>query len=256
MTRIRALIVDDEPLARERIRGLLGDEPDVEVCGECAHGLEAVDAIERIAPDLVFLDIRMPELDGLGVVDAVGTDRMPLVIFVTAYDEFALAAFDRHALDYVLKPIDPERFRRTVRRAVEWVRTRREGEAAASLRQLIEEIRSQRPRPERLVVRRGARVSFVRIDEIRWISAAGNYVEIHVPSGEFLLRRTLQELERELDPRRFLRIHRSTIVSVDHVREIRPEGRGDGEVVLDDGTKLPLSRTYRERIDDLLGRSF
>jgi len=254
MSRIRALIADDEPLARERIRSLLSGEADVEVCGECGDGLEAVEAIERLSPDLVFLDIRMPELDGLGVVDAVGADRIPLVVFVTAFDEFALDAFDRHALDYVLKPIDPERFRRTVQRAVEWIRSRRAGEAGANLLALLEELRRERPRPERIVVKAGGRMTFLRIDEIRWISAAGNYVKIHAPAGSFLLRKTLQDIERELDPRRFLRIHRSTIVAVDRVREIRPDGRGDGEVLLDDGTRLPMSRTYRERIDDLLGR--
>jgi two-component system LytT family response regulator len=179
---------------------------------------------------------------------------MPVVIFVTAFDEFALGAFERHALDYVLKPIDPERFRRTVRRALDWIQTQRRSDAGANVLALLEEVRRGRPRPERLVVKTAGRVFFLRIDEIRWIAAAGNYVEIHAPSGPFLLRKTLGDMEAELDPRRFLRIHRSCIVAVDRVREIRPEGRGDGEVLLDDGTALPMSRSYRERINELLGR--
>jgi two-component system LytT family response regulator len=251
---LRALIVDDEPLARDRIRALLANETAVEICGECTNGRDAVSEIERLAPDLVFLDIRMPDLDGMGVIDAVGAERMPVVIFVTAHDEHALEAFERRAVDYILKPIDPRRFQVTVRRVVDMIRAQRAGELNVRLFEVLGDLRARSFRPERIAVKSGGSVIFVRVDEIRWISAAGNYVEIHTVSETHLLRGTTQEFEAELDPAKFLRIHRSTIVNIDRIREIEQGFKGDSVVILDDGTKLSMSRSHREKLNERLGR--
>jgi two-component system, LytTR family, response regulator len=233
MDRVRALIVDDEPLARDRIRDLLASDAEVEVAGECGDGVAAVEAIRALGPDLVFLDVQMPERGGFDVVAEIGTDRMPVVVFVTAYDDYALKAFEAHALDYILKPFDEARFRGALARAKAHVRA----------------ARGTRPRfLTRLMVKSGDRFVFVKDDEIDWIEADGNYVRLHATGGEHLLRETIRGLEARLDPERFLRIHRSTIVNLDRVREIHPLFHGEYRVVLSDGTKLTLSRGYRDRL--------
>ena len=253
MATIKALVVDDEPLGRERVRALLERERDVEVVGECEDGVDAVEAIRTLGPDLVFLDVQMPEMDGFGVVEAVGPHRMPLVVFVTAYDQYALSAFEVNAVDYLLKPFDLDRFRT----ALERVRARLQqpvGEKwAENLASMLERVR--RPSvdyPDRFLVRSGRRYVFVRVDEIDWIGAADNYLELHLGKRVHLLRETMSAMEGRLDPRRFMRIHRSAIVNVDRIRAIESWGKGEYLVVLTDGTQVNSSRAYRDRIASLM----
>jgi two-component system LytT family response regulator len=247
---IRALIVEDEPLARERLKMYLADEPDVEVVGECADGREAVSAIRSLDPDLVFLDIQLPELDGFGVVQEVGAEKMPVVVFVTAYDQHAMRAFDVYALDYLLKPYKRERLRRAVERARAQI-SRGKGEALGE--RLISLLESVRPGPrhvERLLIRSPGRVYFVRVDEIDWVESEGNYVRIHAGKETHFLRDTLGGMEARLDPRKFVRIHRSVIVNVESIKELQPLFSGDYAVILHDGGRLTMSRshTYDSRI--------
>lgn len=245
--------MDDEPLARERIRTLLGGESDIEVIGECSDGVEAVATIRDDQPDLVFLDVQMPELDGFGVLEAVGTDRMPAVVFVTAFDQFALRAFDSHAVDYLMKPFDRERFRRALARAREQVGVRGERDLDQRLRALLDELQPKRAEyVERLAVRASGRIVFLKVDEVDWIDAQGNYARLHVPGRTYLLRETMSALEDKLDPAQFVRIHRSTIVNIERIRELEPMFAGEYMVILQDGTKLPSSRTYRDKLHQVL----
>jgi two-component system LytT family response regulator len=243
----RALIVDDEPLARLRLRTLLADETDVTVVGECADGGRAIDEIEANRPDLVFLDVQMPELSGFDVIEAVGPSRMPLVVFVTAYDQYALEAFRVHALDYLLKPFEDERFRATMQRARERLKVARPG-SDARVRALVDDMASARRYIQRLVIRSAGRVYFVRVDDIEWVEAADNYVRLHVGRTSHLLRQTLKDLEQQLDPERFMRIHRSTIVSLDRIQELQPWFHGEYIVILRDGTRLHTSRTFARKL--------
>ena len=252
---IRTLIVDDEPLARETVRLRLAREPDVEIVGEAGDGPAAVDAILRLTPDLVVLDVQMPGLNGFDVLERVAGECLPAVVFVTAYDTFALRAFDVHAIDYLLKPFTAERLQRAldrVRRDLE------HGSADAGRGRLAEllDARAQAMAPpgadaasryvHRLTVREGERFVIVKAEEIDWIEAAANYLRIHARGRVYLLRSTMTSLGERLDPRQFTRIHRSTIVNIDRVREIRPEWHGDYDVVLQNGKVLRLSRSYRE----------
>lgn len=266
----RAVIVDDEPLARERLRGLLKRHRDFEIAAECADGPAAVAAITRLAPDLVFLDVQMPRMDGFEVLRAIvpdetnqsgdkrepgsagrqggRRDRAPAVIFVTAYDQYALRAFDANAIDYLLKPFDRERFDRALSRARRQVETEKREQLSARLEALV---RSLQPGPSfltRLVVRNAGRVTFLKADEIDWIEAAGNYACLHAGGDSHLLRETMATLESKLDPAKFVRIHRSTIVNLDRVKEIQPSFHGDGVVLLRGGKRLSLSRNYREKL--------
>lgn len=250
---IRALVVDDEPLARERVCDLLAREADVRVVGECANGREAVEVIERERPDLVFLDVQMPELDGFGVLERVAPARLPFVIFVTAYDEYAVKAFEVHALDYVLKPFDRERFREALERARrEIARSGEDGAIEGRLLALLQDLADRKPHLDRLVIKSGGRVSFLRTEDVDWIEAAGNYVELHVGRDSHLLRETMNKLESRLDPQRFLRIHRRLIVNVERIRQLEGVTHGEYVVVLKDGTKLSSSRGYREGLQRLL----
>jgi two-component system LytT family response regulator len=256
---LRVLLVDDEPLARDSLRLILASDPQVEIVGECGDGASAVTAIRALSPDLVFLDVRMPELDGFGVVDAVGPERMPAVVFVTAYDEHAVRAFEVHALDYVLKPFDDDRLRAALSRAREHLALTRDGALSRRLAALLagapDASGSRAPDEsaparwlERLQVPVGDRIRLVRVEDVDWIEGAGNYVRVHSGREKHLVRATLAALERELDPRRFVRIHRSAIVNVDRVRELEPYTGGDYIAFLQDGRKLRVSRTYRERL--------
>jgi two-component system, LytTR family, response regulator len=263
--KLRTVVVDDEPLARERMLRLLAEDEDVEVVAECGDGRAAVEAIRALAPDLVLLDVQMPEMDGFAVVRAVGAGRMPRVVFVTAHDRYALQAFEVHALDYLLKPFLPERLRAAVRRAAR-VETRRE--ADLRLLSLLEEMERERHETgarvvpasaaqesrhaERLLVKQGERMIFVPVERVDWLEAEGNYVRIHAGKERHLVRATMNGLEAQLDPARFLRIHRSTIVNLDRVCEVRPWFAGDCIVVLHDGRELRLSRRFRDRLDALL----
>jgi two-component system LytT family response regulator len=247
MKKIRTLIVDDELLARDRMRQLLQTEAEIEIIGECSDGRTAVTTIQEQSPDLVFLDVQMPELDGFGVAEAVGAGTKPVIVFVTAHDKFALRAFEVHAVDYLLKPFDRERFQKALRRAVERVK-QSEGSAIVERQAaLIAELKSPKT-PERLAVKSGGSVVWVRLDEIDWIGSADNYAELHVGAKSHLLRETLGALESRLDPEKFVRISRSIIVNVQRVKELHRLFYGGYELVLQDGTKLTSSRRYRDKL--------
>jgi two-component system, LytTR family, response regulator len=250
---IRTLIVDDEPLARESVRVRLEQERDIEIVGEAANGPAAVEAIQRLLPDLVILDVQMPGLDGFEVLDRVGADCLPAVVFVTAYDAFALRAFEVHAVDYLLKPFTTER----LQRALDHVRHDVERDTADGSRERLAgllDAREASKRPpgappgfvHRLTVRDGPRFVLLRVQEVDWLEAAANYVRVHAHGHVYLLRGTMAALSDRLDPRLFARIHRSTIVNIDRVREVRPEWHGDFDVVLHSGKVLRLSRSYRD----------
>jgi two-component system, LytTR family, response regulator len=232
MKSIKALIVDDEALARERVRTLLGEVAGVTVVGECSGGREAVEAILEHRPDLVFLDVQMPDLNGFEVLDAVATDWLPAVIFVTAYDEYAIKAFDVHAIDYLLKPIEPERFRKALARA-----TKR------GLLSLLDE------RPiDRLVIRTRGKVSFLKPSEIDWIEADGKHAVLHTGRDTHIVRHTLTRLEQRLASHGFVRVHRSAIVNVDRIKELEPWFHGEYVVILKDGTKLTSSAAHSQAL--------
>lgn len=250
--RIRAIIVDDEPLAREGVRLHLEADPDVEIIGEAGTGEEAVELIETMRPDLLFLDVQMPGMDGFGVLDAVGPAHMPVTIFTTAYDQFALRAFDAHAIDYILKPYDAQRFSSAIERARMHLNGRRKVHVDERLDSLLDELRARNQYLERLVVRSGGRILILRVADIDWVEAASNYVRLHAGGREYLLRETMTALESKLDPVEFVRIHRSTIVRVDKIRELEPLFQGDYVVILDDSTRLTSSRGYREKLQELL----
>lgn len=243
---LRALIVDDEPLARERIRMMLAAHPDLSVVGECGDGQQAVAAIGRERPDVVFLDVQMPGLDGFGVVRALEGESLPYVVFVTAYDRYALEAFEVHALDYLLKPFSAERFGHALARARAVLSRDEEGAAdRRRLRELAAAPTPPEPAPRstrRLVVRSSGRVFFVRMDDVDWVEAEGNYVRLHLGTHSHLLRETMKGIERVLDPATFIRIHRSTIVNADRIRELQPLFHGEYAVILTDGTRLVASR--------------
>ena len=252
MKKIRTLIVDDEPLARERLAGMLAAEPDIEIVGQCRDGEEAVRAIVEQTPDLVFLDIQMPQMNGFEVLEAVGGERMPLVVFVTAHDQHALRAFQVRALDYLLKPFDRERFRDTLQRARKQVEREDGGEIGRRLLALVKDMRRDQPRSDRLVVKSGGRLFFLRADEIDWVEAAGNYVRLHVGSTSYLLRETMNAIEGRLDPEKFFRIHRCRIVNMERIQELQPWLNGEYAVLLRTGTRLTLSRGYREKLQERL----
>jgi len=250
---VRTLVVDDEAPARRRIRRLLAAEDGVTVIGECGDGASAVSMIEALRPDLVFLDVQMPERDGFDVVKAIPPARLPAILFVTAYDQYALRAFDVHAVDYLLKPFTGERFRTALTRARERIARRAED---AGLATLATTLRNRPVYVSRLPVRTGGRTVFVEMEAVDWLEAADNYVRLHVKQREYLVRETLGSLEARLDPDRFVRIHRSAIVGIDRIAETRATSHGDAEVLLRDGTKLTASRTWREDLQQVLATHF
>lgn len=252
--KIRTLIVDDEPLGRERIRSLLAGDAEIEIAGECSDGKQAVEAVEKQRPDLIFLDVQMPEMDGFEVVQAIYGERMPAIVFVTAYDKYAVQAFEVHALDYLLKSFDRERFAAALKRAKETVQRSREGALNERLAGLLEDLEAKKDRLTRLVIKSAGRIVFLRVDEIDWIEAADNYVRVHAGKEAHLIRETLQSLEKRLDPAKFLRIHRSSVVNLERIRELQPIFHGDYLVKLMDGTELTLSRNYREKLLEPLGQ--
>ena len=277
MREIRTLIVDDEPVARAGIRKLLDAEPDITVVGEAGNGRAAVEAVLEHRPDLLFLDIQMPELSGFDVLAVVGADAVPAIIFVTAYDEFAVRAFEVRALDYLLKPFDDERFASVLDRARLHLERSREHDLANRLETLLEAWESRQSSAEqggtkpaapparreartsrwltRIIVRGSGRVSFQPVDEIDWIEAADYYARLHVGGTTHLVRETLSALEKQLDPSRFLRVHRSAIVNVARVRSLRPDWRNRHEILLQDGTAVPLSRGRKKAVERLLSRA-
>ncbi|MAQ92300.1 MAG: DNA-binding response regulator [Rhodothermaceae bacterium] len=249
MSALRALVADDEPLARETVRMLLDGVADVDLLWEAVDGRAAVDAIHRLSPDLVFLDVQMPHLDGFGVVEAVGPDKMPATVFVTAFDDHALRAFDAAAIDYLVKPYDDARFFQALDKARAHCGSREP--LPERLRQLLDEHAS--PGIDRLLVRTGDKLVVVPTEALDWAEAAGDYVALHVGPREHLLRDTLSGLEARLDGLRFVRIHRSTLVQVDRVRDVRLTAAGDARVRLRDGKELRASRRYWKDLEKRLG---
>ena len=245
---LKAVIVDDEPLARETLRLLLARDPEIEIAGE-ASGPDAPPLIERTRPDILFLDVQMPEADGFEVLARVGPEAVPVVVFVTAYDHYALRAFEVCALDYLLKPFDDRRFAQTLARAKERARTRKRGEVDERLLALL---RGGPPHLRRFAVRQREKIVFVRVEDVDWIEAADYYVSLHAGGKSHLIRETMAEVEQQLDPARFVRVHRSAIVNVERVRELHPLFRGDAVLVLEDGTQLKVSRARREELEKLI----
>jgi two-component system LytT family response regulator len=283
---MRVLIVDDEPIARRRISRLLKAEEDVEVVDEVGSGTDAVAAIRERRPDMVFLDVQMPDMDGFGVVASLGAESMPAIVFVTAYNEYAVKAFDVNAVDYILKPFDPERFRAAFQRARSQLEQRNSAEAGRRIKQLLEEVLGEEraqaiatsvagattangagnghaaapvnvPRArylDRLMVKHDGRVFFLKVSDVDWFEASGNYVRVHVGRGSHLIRETMHGIEAQLEPNQFARIHRAVIVNLDRIRELQPWFAGDYIVILRDGRQLKLSRTYREALQDRMHR--
>jgi two-component system, LytTR family, response regulator len=260
--RIRTLVVDDEPLAREGVRMLLGADPEVDVVGEAGNGPQALEALRRLRPDLVMLDVQMPELNGFEVLARLAPDPLPAVIFVTAYDRYALRAFEIHALDYLLKPFDDQRFHDALRRAKAQLRLHRvqnlKEQLLTALATYEEKDAAHAPAAAaapsyltRLAIKDVGRVVFLDVSEIDWIEAADYYVQIHAGTQTYLHRETMQSLESRLDPERFMRIHRSAIVNQGRIRELRSEGRRDLMAVLSCGAVLRVARSYRERFQHL-----
>ena len=254
-TPVRALIVDDEPLARAHLRSLLRDRGDVDVIGECGDGRSAIDQIRKLTPELVLLDIQMPELDGLEVIREVGPSEMPAVVFVTAYDEHALAAFEVHAFDYILKPVSRQRFTQAIDRVVGLIRTDVPSERPEQpLEALIAAMHSERNALDRIAVKADGRVVFIRVNEIDWIEADDDLVRIHAGKAVHAHRSTLTHLEERLPASKFLRIHRSTLVNVDRIREIQPWFQGDWVLILADSTRLHSGKSYRSKVREYIER--
>jgi two-component system LytT family response regulator len=249
---LRALVVDDELHARERVRTLLEAESDVLVVGECADGISALHSIRELSPHVVFLDVEMPELDGFEVLQQLDLSAQLHVVFVTAYDHYALRAFEVHAVDYLLKPFDRERFARCVRHLRERLTNGSWPQARAQLKQLLAEIEQERARASQLIVKTDGRLICVDPEDVDWIEAEGNYVRVHAGPQQHLVRMTMSALARQLDATRFARIHRSTIVNLRRIHELHPLFHGEYTVVLRNGARLTLSRSYRDALRQLL----
>jgi two-component system LytT family response regulator len=256
MRRFSVLIVDDEPLAREGLRMLLTGHPQVTAISEAKNGREAVTAIRESRPDLVFLDVQMPAIDGFQVVQEVGPEQMPAVVFVTAHDQYAIRAFEINALDYLLKPVTAERFHQALDRAK--ARLSHGEEMSLRMVSLLEAMANPSPYAKRLAIRSGSRTLFVPVDDIEWIQAAENYVELHQIEGSpcHLLQATMNTLEASLNPETFLRIHRSLIVNVGRIKELQPAGHGEYVVVLRSGARLQSGRSYHEKLKALASNPF
>lgn len=268
--KICALIVDDELLARKALQAMLKDDSEIEVIAECRNGREAVEAIRSHSPDIVFLDIQMPEMDGFQVVEEVGAERMPVTVFVTAFDKYALRAFDAHALDYLLKPFDHDRFEIAIQRAKTLVRQRKIGEISENLFALMRDLklktggtisepidekteRSVDKAPiDRVVIKSAGRIYFLKTEEIDWVEAAGDYLSLHSGSKTHLIRETMSDFHAKLDSRKFLRIHRSIIVNIESVRDLQPLFKGEYIITLTNGKQLKSSRGYRHMLQPLL----
>jgi two-component system LytT family response regulator len=258
---MRIVVCDDEPLARGYLRGLIEGEAECEIVAECKDADEAIIAIETLSPDLVFLDIQMPGQSGLEVVEEIGHDQMPYTVFVTAHDRYAIPAFERQALDYLLKPFTEERFRKSMQRVREQLQLRRDAQWAIKLREVLADTSPGGPEPsmehreiaEIIPVRVGGRTVLVRTTEVEWIEAADCYVNLRKGKEQYLHREAMQSLESRLNARKFIRIHRGAIINVDFAKELRAEQNGTTSVVMKDGTALPLSRRRKKDVERLLG---
>ena len=255
MSRLRVLVVDDEPLARTGLAELVRRDPELECIAEAGDGQAAIEAIQSLTPDLVLLDVQMPEIDGFGVIRAIGPERMPPVVFVTAYEEFALQAFRVHALDYLVKPFSDERLAEALSRVKDIVRTGQLDRLTSRLSDLVGAVR----RPDylsRITVRVAQRVQVVLVDDIDWIEAADYCAKLHIGASIHVVRVSLGALERLLDPALFVRVHRSAIINLDRLKEIVSDSSGDGVILLGDGTRVRLARSRRAAVDRLLGKAF
>jgi two-component system, LytTR family, response regulator len=248
---IRVLIVDDETLARERLRDLLVNDPDIEIIGECSNGQMALTFIQEASPDLVFLDIQMPEMNGIAVIEALNAEKLPYIIFVTAYDQYAVKAFDLYAMDYLLKPFCRDRFEKSMLRVKDQIINQNKN-INQQILSLLEEFRANTNYIDRLVVKTNGRILFLKTKEIDWVKAEGNYVKLHAGKNSYMIRDTITNLEERLNPNIFRRIHRSTIVNIDSIKELQPLFHGEYSVILHDGTQLTLSRNYKDSIQDLI----
>lgn len=248
----RCVLVDDEPPARRKLRTFLADYPEVEVVGEAGDGADAVRVIDRLRPDLVLLDVQMPELDGFGVLSAIDAATLPYVIFVTAYDAYAVQAFEVGAVDYLLKPVDPDRFRIAIQRALAQLATPAATGFAGRLERVLEQLAETRDFVDRFLVKRGDRSVFVPAADVEWIEAAGNYLRLHAVGGVHVVRGTMRDAERRLDGRRFVRIHRSRLVNLDRVAYLEPWSHGDQLLVLQSGQQLVMSRRFRDHFPPML----
>ena len=253
MPKIKVLIVDDEPIARRRIRRQIENNADFEITGECKNGLEAVLTIQEQKPDLVFLDVQMPEMDGFSVLETISAQKeaMPAVIFVTAYDRYAIKAFEVNAVDYLLKPFDDERFQKALNRAQAQIQNNNTNERLLDLLETLK--KTPQKYIERLAIKSAGRIFFLMVEEIDWIESADNYVRLHVGRESHLLRETVNGLEKKLDPDRFLRIRRSTIVNIKQIKELHPLFNGEYAIILKNGNELTSSRRYRKNLSILLG---
>ena len=250
--KMRVLIVDDERPARELIATLLNRLPNIELLGECSNGQEAVTAIKKLQPDLVFLDIQMPRLDGFGVLAQLDPEHFPLIIFVTAFDRYAVRAFEVHALDYLLQPFEYDRLADAVERARARI-AQGPNTSQGRILELLEQLHTERGW-DRLRIREDGRILFLKPEEIDWIAAEGNYVRLHIGRNSYLLRETMAETEARLAPKKFLRVSRSALVNLERIRECHPLFHGDAALILQDGTRLTLSRVYRENLDRVTGQ--
>lgn len=257
MKKIRAIIIDDEPFARKGIKRELERDGTVEITAECANGSDAISAIKEQKPDLVFLDLQMPEIDGFGVVESIGVEKMPFVIFVTAFDQFALKAFEIHALDYILKPFDSERFQKTLQRAKKLIQQENINDLHSRLSGLLDEAKKNKGEfLERIVVKNAGKIFFLSVEEIDWIEASDNYVRLHVGKESHLVHGTMNKLESKLNPEKFLRVHRSTIVNLSRIKELHPLFHGEYAILLQNGKEITSSRTYKNRLQKFLQNSF
>ena len=254
MDRIKALIVDDEPLARRKIREMLEEDDEIVSISESSNAGDAIHKMQEESPDILFLDVEMPEADGFSVIASLEQKALPLVVFVTAYNQYALKAFEVYAFDYLLKPFDYERFERTLQRAKSKLKEVKQEDLVRQIRSFFSKAKWGSTLPSRLAVKDGQRVSFVNVRDIDWIEAEGNYVRIHTGKESHLLREAISNMESRLDPSRFLRIHRSAIVNVDRIRELQSWFHGEYHVILQNGKQLLLTRSYRDNLRELLGK--
>lgn len=252
--KIRTLIVDDMNLARQRLKHTLASDTEIEIIGEAANGNEAVNAIKNLRPDLVFLDVQMPKMGGFEVVETIGATQMPTIVFVTAYDEFALRAFEINALDYLLKPYEEERLQKTVQRVKSQIREAGRGDIEERLLQLLGKAVQKPDYLKRIPVKTAQHTILVLTEDIDWIGGAGNYLELHVAKDVYLIRERLNQLEQRLNPEQFARIHRSTIVNIDRIKALHPMFNGDHLIILQNGARLNVSRSYHEKLLEMISR--